>query len=101
MDIRKCWRGFRAATAPSFRPSLDPLMSRGTIQVKSIVFSPPAFYLLDGRFPTLSSLWLFNLHNKASDGVEDVRGLRTPQSLGRKGVNLSEDVVTLIPGVLY
>ncbi|GFY43003.1 hypothetical protein TNIN_396071 [Trichonephila inaurata madagascariensis] len=104
MDIRKCWKA--SANSTVLQTLIGPLMSRGTIQVEKYRFSP-AFYSLDGRFPTLQlSLWLFNLHNKASDGVEDVRGTfrdtLNPFTGRKRGVNLVRGrVVTLIPGVAY
>ncbi|GFY43007.1 hypothetical protein TNIN_396111 [Trichonephila inaurata madagascariensis] len=60
---------------------------------RKVCFSPLPSTHLDGRFPTLQlSLWLFNLHNKASDGVEDVRGTfrdtLNPFTGRKRGVNL-------------
>ncbi|GFY43006.1 hypothetical protein TNIN_396101 [Trichonephila inaurata madagascariensis] len=81
-------------------------MSRGNDTSRKVSFFPTPS-TLDGRFPTLQlSLWLFNLHNKASDGVEDVRGTfrdtLNPFTGRKRGVNLVRGrVVTLIPGVAY
>ncbi|GFY73519.1 hypothetical protein TNIN_210761 [Trichonephila inaurata madagascariensis] len=71
--------GFRA-TAPSIRPSSDPTISRGTIQVK-VSFLP----LQSSRWSFSNTLArparCFNLHTKASDAVEDVRGTFEPTSI--------------------
>ncbi|GFY43002.1 hypothetical protein TNIN_396061 [Trichonephila inaurata madagascariensis] len=100
MDIRKCWR-----LPPTHRPS-DPhwtLMSRGTISRK-VSFFTPAFYLLDGRFPTLQlSLWSLTCTTRLRTGSRMCVGhSETPQSFGRKGCKPGQRTCgDVIPGVAY
>ncbi|GFY40945.1 hypothetical protein TNIN_372851 [Trichonephila inaurata madagascariensis] len=87
-DIRKCWTGFRATARPS-DPSLTPT-SQGNDTSRKVSFFTP-FCSSDVRFPTLElALWCFNLHNKASDGVEEGVGHSEhtqPFTEQRKSVN--------------